>query len=118
MLLVLLFLGELFFLFLLSQRLTRSLSFFFYKVTKSKKITILLLALLFLPGTFIHELAHYLMAIILFVHAEGLELIPKIQEHDVKLGSVQIERTDPFRRLLIGMAPFLFGTSILLSLLY
>ena len=118
MLLILLFLVELFFLFLLSREVSKSLSFLFYRLTKSKNITIYLLAIIFLPGTFIHELAHYFMAIILVVHAEGLELIPKIQEHGVKLGSVHIEHTDPFRRFLIGMAPFLFGTTIILGSLY
>lgn len=118
MLLVLLFFGELFFLFLLSRELTRALSYLFYRFTRSTTTTIYLLAILFLPGTFIHELAHYFMAIVLFVHAEGLELIPKLQEHGVKLGSVQIARSDPFRRLLIGMAPFLFGTLIIFGLLY
>lgn len=118
MLLVLLFFAELFFLFLLSRELTRSLSYLFYKLTRNATATIYLLAILFLPGTFVHELAHYFMAVVLFVHAEGLELIPKLHEHGVKLGSVQIAHTDPFRRLFIGMAPFLFGTVIIFGLLY
>lgn len=115
---VLLFLVELFFLFWLSRQLTSAVSAFFYRITKRKQLTIYLLAFLFLPGTFVHELSHYLMAMLLFVHAENFELMPKIGEHGVKLGSVSIESTDPFRRFLIGMAPFLFGTMIILGTLY
>src|SRR5438046_2523954 len=118
MLLVMLFFGELFLLFLLSRQLTRSLSYLFYRLTKSKQMTIYLLAVVFLPGTLVHELSHYFMAVVLFVHAEGLEVVPKLQEHGVKLGSVGIARTDPLRRLLIGMAPFLFGTVIILISFY
>jgi hypothetical protein len=118
MLFALLFFGELLFLFLLSRQLTRSLSTLIYRITRSEKTMIYVLAILFLPGTLIHELSHYLMAMLLFVHAEGLEVMPKMQEHGVKLGSVGISRCDPFRRLLIGMSPFLFGTGILLGILY
>jgi hypothetical protein len=118
MLLVTFFFAELFLLFLLSKKLTRLLSFFFYHKTRSQKATINYLALLFFPGTFVHELSHFLMAVFLNVRVGDMEFMPQIQEHGVKLGSVSIAHTDPFRRLLIGMAPFLFGTGIILSLLY
>jgi hypothetical protein len=112
------FFTELFVLFLLSKKLTRLLSVYFYHITRSKKATIFYLALLFFPGTFIHELSHYLMAIFMNVRVGDMEFFPEVQEHGVKLGSVSIAKTDPFRRLLIGMAPFLFGTGIILALLY
>lgn len=113
-----LFFAELFTLFLLSKQLTRLLSFYFYYTTRSKKATIYYLAILFFPGTFIHELSHYLMAVLLNVRVGNMEFMPQIQEHGVKLGSVSIAHTDPFRRLLIGMAPFVFGTCILIAFLY
>jgi hypothetical protein len=112
------FFAELFVLFLLSKKLTRLLSLYFYFATRSKKATIYYLAMLFFPGTFIHELSHYLMAIFLNVRVGEMEFFPEVQEHSVKLGSVSVAHTDPFRRLLIGMAPFLFGTAIILGLLY
>jgi hypothetical protein len=113
-----LFFTELFILFILSKKLTRLLSFYFYNKTRSKKATIYYLAILFFPGTFVHELSHYLMAVFLNVRVGDMEFMPEVQEHGVKMGSVSIAHTDPFRRLLIGMAPFLFGTAIILSLLY
>lgn len=91
----------------------------FHLVTKSQKSAVFLLAGLFLPGTLIHELSHAIMAGVLLVHVGAIELIPEIRENGVKLGSVQIGLTDPFRRALIGVAPVIFGVAILIaSLLY
>jgi len=58
------------------------------------------------------------MARILFVGVMHMEFIPKIEGGGVKLGSVQVAKTDPVRRLLIGMAPFLVGAGILLGVLF
>lgn len=115
MLSVLGFFTELFTLFLLSKTLINTLFSFFYTRTKSKKISIYLMSLLFLPGTLIHELSHYIMSLILQVPVGTMELLPKAVENGIKLGSVQIAKTDPIRRMLIGMAPFLFGVSIILG---
>lgn len=109
---------ELLALFFLSILLTRKLSHLFYRVTRSKRLTIYLLAILFFPGTFIHEISHYLMAVLLNVHAGTIEFLPKLEGQTVKLGSVMVAKTDLIRKLLIGMAPFLFGTCILLGLLF
>lgn len=105
-------------LFLLSKILTGELSLFFHRLTKSKRLTVYLLAFLFLPGTIIHELSHYLMAKLLFVYAGSIHLLPKIDGNNVTLGTVAIGKTDPFRRFLIGAAPFFFGTTIILLTLF
>jgi hypothetical protein len=109
---------ELLLLFLLSRTLTRTLSYFLFRVTKSSKATIYGLALLFFPGTVIHELAHALSAGLMGVHVGAMEFIPKLDGDHVKLGSVQISQTDPIRRFLIGAAPFFVGTALLLGLLF
>ena len=112
------FFAELLLLFLVSRTLTINLSMLFFRATKSKTITIYLLSILFFPGTIIHELSHYFMAGILFVPVGAIELIPKLEGDHVKMGSVQVAETDIFRRFLIGAAPFLFGVSLLLGLLF
>lgn len=113
------FLGAILLLFLLSKLVTSKLSYLFYRLTRSIRWTINILALLFFPGTLIHELSHLLMAALLFVPVGQMELWPKMEdEHSVKLGSVQIAETDIFRRFLIGAAPFLFGISLLLGVLF
>lgn len=109
-----LFFLELFVLFLLSRTLQKKLSLFLHTLTRSIKLTVYLMAFVFFPGTLTHEIAHYLMAHLLFIHTGKMELFPKLEGESVKLGSVEIGKTDPFRRLLIGVAPFLVGTSIIL----
>jgi len=54
------------------------------------------------------------MAAMLFVRVGHVEFLPKIHENSVKLGSVQIAKTDPFRRFLIGAAPLFGGIGIML----
>ena len=113
-----LFFLELLILFLLSKNLTNHLFNFFYSTTKSKNVSIYLMGLLFLPGTVIHELSHMFMAILLQVPVGNMELIPKLSGENLKLGSVQIAKSDPVRRALIGMAPFLFGTTIIIGIFF
>jgi hypothetical protein len=115
---LILFIIELLVLFFLSWKLQRRLSIIFYRLTGSRKLTVWLMAVLFLPGTLVHELAHYLTAFFLFVPVKELELIPKFQGGQVKLASVRIGKTDPVRKFLIGVAPVVGGISIILSILF
>lgn len=73
---------------------------------------------LFLPGTIIHEMAHAFMAIMLFIPVGKMELIPKLVGNNLKLGSVEVGRSDPIRRLFIGAGPFIFGVALLLGLFF
>ncbi len=116
MLFVIAFFAELLILFLMSKSLINHIFSFFYKFTRNKKISIYIMSVIFFTGTVIHEMSHYFMSIILFVPAGNMTLVPKIVGNGVKLGSVQIGRTDPIRRLFIGLAPFLFGNLIILGL--
>lgn len=119
MLFVIFFLLELFFLFFLSQFLTRSLSRLLMKITKNQSLTVNLLSFLFLPGIVIHELSHLLSASLLLVPVGEIEFVPKIKEGGgVKMGSVGIGKTDIFRRMLIGTSPFFIGVVIITSSLF
>lgn len=118
MLYLLLFVLQVAFLFFLSQQLSRLLSVFFLSITRSQKVTISLLSFLFLPGVIMHELAHWLVAEVLFVQTGEIEFLPQIQGDVVKLGSVAIAKTDPVRRLLIGIAPLFCGLSLLVILFF
>ncbi len=106
---------EIFVLYLLARKTSRKILMFFYKLTKNKKSAIYLFALLFFPGTFIHEMSHFLTGLFLLVPVGKVELFPKIEEDGVKMGSVGIGKTDPVRRTLIGVAPVLFGLAIILG---
>jgi hypothetical protein len=113
-----LFFIELVILFLLSRNLSLVLSGFLYRMTRSKHITVMTIAFLFFPGTLLHELSHALVAGLLGVRVGEMEFMPKVDGGHVKLGSVQIAHTDPFRRFFIGAAPFFVGTLILLGILF
>lgn len=112
------FLIELFSLYFFSRLLTRALTRLFYSLTQSRKTTVWLISLLLFPGTVIHELAHVIVAGILLVRSGDIEFMPEIHEEGVKLGSAEIEKTDPFRRALIGFAPVLVGVTIILGSLF
>ena len=59
-----------------------------------------------LPGTLAHELAHFIVALVLFAHPRFPSLIPIRMEHGGwRLGSVAF-RADYARALPIAMAPF------------
>lgn len=76
------------------------------------------MAIVFLPGTIIHEFAHAIMAKALFVHVGKMELMPELHGSSLKLGSVEVGKVDFIRNFLIGIAPFFVGTSILLVMLF
>ncbi len=83
---------------------------------KSQEFIIRFLFILLLPGVIIHELSHLLFAGILFVPVGEMELFPRIQEKNVRLGSVQVGQTDPIRRMIIGVAPIIVGFPIVIGL--
>jgi hypothetical protein len=116
MLFFLFFLSELILLFFLSRKLVNSLAGIIYKFTRSHKVVVHTLAVIFLPGTIIHELAHLLFAGIMLVPVGEMNVVPEIEGQGVKLGSVQIGRTDPFRRVIIGAAPVLLGILLIFSI--
>jgi|GEM_PF-2857710 len=109
MVVFLVFLLEFIILSLLSRKLTAALS------------TVLpyqLLAILFFPGVIIHELSHFLAAGVLFVPVSDMEFVPKMRQGSLKLGSVSIGKTDPFRRTVIGVAPVIAGLACLFTIAF
>lgn len=84
----------------------------------SKFMSINFLSFLFLPGVIIHELSHMLIAIILFVPVGDMEFTPKKGDAGLKLGSVEIAKTDPIRKSIIGFAPVFVGLMIIVGIVY
>lgn len=78
-----------------------------------------LLFYLLLPGIFLHELSHYLVAKILFVPVKSFDIgIGRARSSQVSLGSVNIVRSDPLRESLIGAAPFIMGVGTIWLIAY
>ncbi len=66
---------------------------------------------LFLPGTLLHELSHWLTATLLGVKTARFSLWPTVKKRgQLQMGSVQLEVADPFRHSLIGVAPLIAGS--------
>jgi hypothetical protein len=66
---------------------------------------------LFLPGTILHELSHWLTAKLLRVKTGKFSLWPKPKRGgQLQMGAVQINGADPLRHSLIGLAPLIFGS--------
>lgn len=119
MVFLIVFILELGILFILARALTMHLSLLLYKVGLREQAVMHILAFLFLPGTFLHELSHYLMCVILRVKVFGMSLLPKPMEGNaIKMGTLQHAQTNFLFDLIIGAGPFIFGNLILFSLLF
>lgn len=110
MLLPYIFIFEFFILFLLSRK-TINILFRFLKVifNGNKKAIYSSLSLIFFPGTVIHELSHFLVAILLFLKVRSIRIFPSWSENKIKLGSVLYEKRDPVSGVLVGIAPIFAG---------
>jgi len=88
-----------------------------YRLTGNKRISIIIYSILFFPGTFIHEMSHFLTALFLLVPISDVHILPRFKEDDkVKLGSVETQKVDFIRNFLVGTAPFIFGIVIIFTL--
>lgn len=112
------FFGLLAFLFLISKAMSKHLGMLIFKLTgHNHELTVRLMAALFLPGTVVHEFAHAAVAQFTGVYVGDIELMPVVEGNYVKLGSVKIADTDPFRRFFIGMAPVFVGLILIFTTL-
>ncbi len=102
---------------LLAHRLTTRVMFhLLFRLTHNSSFPFYTYALLTWPGTVVHEFSHWLMAVILRVPVTLPHLVP---DHNVgTLGWVRHQRTDLLRQSLIGAAPPLFGSAIVIALAY
>jgi len=104
--------GSLFLLLLLawfSRQISLNIQLPFYTVTRSQNSATLAIFLLFLPGVFIHESAHWTMAHLLRLKTSKFRVWPRRQGKYIGLGSVSVESGDPIRDSLVGVAPLLVG---------
>lgn len=82
-----------------------------FAVTGNAGCAVRALFLILLPGVLLHEFSHWLVANLLGVRTGKVSIgLGKVRGNKYfSLGSVTIERTDPLRESLIGVAPFVFG---------
>lgn len=79
-------------------------------------VALVLYFVVVLPGVVVHELSHWLMAKLLAVRVSKLSIGPvrRGRSRRVSLGSVRVGKVDPVRASLIGLAPLLGGTAVIL----
>jgi hypothetical protein len=94
----------------LQRRFHRELMSFFLLLTRQENVSLLLFSMVFLPGVFLHETSHWLVARLLRVRATKFSLLPEWQPGGtLRLGYVEVQQVDRVREALIGAAPLIFG---------
>ena len=79
-------------------------------LTRRSEIAVVLFSLLFLPGVFLHEASHFIMARILGVRTGRFSILPsRLADGRLQLGFVETTSVDFVRDSLIGSAPLLVG---------
>jgi hypothetical protein len=98
----------------LQRKMHREIQTVFLILTRHPGITVGVFALIFIPGVFLHELSHFVMAKLLRVRTGKFSLIPSpLPDGRLRMGYVETERSDFVRDSLVGAAPILFGTLFL-----
>ncbi len=96
---------------LLQRLLHREIQSVLLIATQDANITMGVFSIIFLPGVFLHESSHFLMAKILRVPTGRFSMIPhSLPNGRLQLGYVETARSDRVRDSLIGAAPLIAGT--------
>lgn len=101
----------------LERAVHQRLQVLFWQITGNAELATLLYSLVLLPGVFLHELSHALMARALGVRVRSFSLRPRrLRRNVIQLGYVEVQRSDALRTSLIGAAPLLFGLGALTAI--
>jgi len=100
----------------LKRRITRSLQELSMRLVDDPDVALIIYFVIVLPGVVIHELSHWLMAKVLGVRVSlpAIGPVRRGRSKRVSLGSVRVGKVDPVRASLIGMAPLLGGSAVIL----
>jgi len=100
----------------ISQQVAYQIQSFFYHLTRSEDMVTVGIFLAYLPGVFIHESAHWLMARLLRLKTGKFRVWPQRRRGSIGMGSVSVQSGGAWRDSLVGMAPLIVG-SILITLI-
>jgi len=96
---------------ILQRLLHREIQSVFLILSRDARITMGIFSIIFLPGVFLHELSHFVMAKILRVPTGRFSILPRsLPDGRLQLGYVETSRADIVRDSLIGAAPLIIGT--------
>jgi len=95
----------------LQRFLHREIQAVFLILTRDTRLTMGIFSILFLPGVFLHELSHFVVAKILWVRTGKFSIFPQsLPDGRLQLGYVETTKSDVVRDSLIGAAPLIVGT--------
>lgn len=120
-------------LYLTRKGLTRQLGRLVRRLGGGERAYVWLWSLIFLPGTVVHELSHFLAAVMTGARTGKIEIFPSLKPSKVQprhgevgpseisekmthLGYVKMQRLGPVRGFLVGTAPLLVGLTLLIWL--
>jgi hypothetical protein len=112
------FLLQIIAIYIVSRLILKDLFLFLRKFFESDFPVFLLVSLIFLPGTIIHETAHFITALFLILPVKSMTVFPRWDNNEIKLGEVIFIKKDFLRAILVGIAPVFFGVGILFGLFY
>ena len=96
---------------IVQRLLHREIQAVFLILTRDTRVTMGIFSMLFLPGVFLHELSHFVMAKILRVRTGNFSIFPQsLPDGRLQLGYVETAKSDVVRDSLIGAAPLIVGT--------
>lgn len=103
-----LFIIEILALYYVSRYMLNELFYFLHFFIRRRDVIFSTIAVIFLPGTILHELSHYLAATVLFLQVGEVHIMPSWKENHLQLGRVTYRKADVVRSIIVGVAPF-FG---------
>lgn len=105
--------GELLCLSLASGLVIKTFFKIIFGLVRSRSVAVKIFSVIFIPGVFIHEMAHFITAAILLVKINKIEFSPEFVGDSISLGRVEIVKTDLLRRVIIGFAPIAAGILVI-----
>jgi hypothetical protein len=96
---------------IVQRLLHREIQAVFLILTRDSRLTMGIFSMIFLPGVFLHELSHFVVAKLLRVRTGKFSIFPQsLPDGRLQLGYVETARADIVRDSLIGAAPLIVGT--------
>lgn len=102
---------------LLERLIHRHLQGVWLLLFRDPDMAMILYAIIMLPGVALHEFSHWAMATLLMTRTGRFSIFPqRLPDGTLRLGFVETQRTDMFREALIGAAPLIAGTLVILAI--
>jgi hypothetical protein len=104
---------------LLERWIHRHLQGIWLLIFRDPDLALIVYSVIMLPGVILHEGSHWLIATLLGVRTGRFSVIPeRMPDGTLRLGFVETEKVDVVREALIGAAPLIFGSAVIILVGY